>query len=141
MPNEAQFVMRPGHADDRAFVFSSWLKSYRDSMPLVWNGTYYAGQHSLIERLLDDAQTQVVVASPIDDDLTILGWAVRSKPSTLRALHYVYVKEAFRRMGIGASLAGEFQVATHMTRYGQLALKGRPVVYNPYLLMRGTADR
>lgn len=139
--SDGQFTIRPAHREDRPFIFSSWLKSYRDSLPLVWNGTYYAGQHSLIESLLDDDQTEIVVAGPVGDDLTIFGWAVRSKPSTLRALHYVYVKEAFRRMGIGAFLAGEFQVATHMTKYGQLALKGRPVVYNPYLLMRGTVDR
>lgn len=138
MPTDAHFVVRLGHAEDRPFLFSSWLKSFRDSCPYVWNGTYYAGQHRLIESLLADEDTAVHIAAPMGDDLTIYGWVVHSRDA--KTLHYVYVKEAFRRMGIGAVLARNPQVTTHMTKYGQLALKGRPVAYNPYLLMRGTAD-
>ncbi len=127
------FEIRLGCVEDDNFVFSSWIKSYRSSCLLVADEHYSAGQTALVEHLVKTARGHVYVAVPFDSPNTILGWVCRRGP----VVHYIYVKEAFRRLGVGTALAGDFEHCTHLTPYGQIALKGRKAVYNPYLLMAG----
>lgn len=123
--------LRPMRDLDTPLIFSSWLRSYRPSAdPKVDKDVYYREHHKVVERLLREAE--VVVATAEGDDDTVVGW-VCSSPGVL---HYVYVKEAFRRMGLGTWLLacqGPYSQYSHATRYGELLLKGEGT-YNPYCL-------
>lgn len=128
-------VIRAMEPLDTPFVFSSWLRSYRANSDMrVSQSLYYAGHHEVIEGLLKAPGVEVVVASPEGDPNTILGWCCRGQG----VVHYVYVKEAFRRMGLAKMLVGEFSQHSHITRYGEWALGKHPSEYNPYLATNRT---
>ena len=132
--------LRQATADDISFVFHSWLKSYYElgfSSRGVSPAIYFKSQHVLISAILQ--HSTILIAAPEGDDLTILGFVVFGRIEGQAAIHYAYVKAAFRRAGIGGqlmntarSLLGERIMATHLTELGRHILKD--TVYNPYLL-------
>lgn len=122
-------AIRRARAYDVPFIFSSWLRSYKACRDRhVAQAVYFKEHHKLIDALLRDAT--VLVATPQDDPDTILGWSVKSGDT----LHYVYVKEAFRRLGIGKALVGEFDQHSHLTPYFVKWLEHTKYIsiYNPY---------
>lgn len=123
-------AIRQAHSGDLAFIYSSWLRSFKGSRDKhVSPEVYFEGQHELIGNLLDSANTTALVATPAYDAGIILGWCVKTNDT----LHYVYVKEAFRRMGIAKLLVGSFTQHSHLTPYGAKALADYTSTYNPYL--------
>lgn len=137
------FVLRAFESADTAFLFSSWLKSYRDAPAVagIPNSLYYAGQHALIERLL--GQSAVIVACSSEDPSQIMGYGVgrlSNGPTGHAALHWLYVKHPFRGFGIakaieGALVAGATTVSyTHRVKACDRLMRSRPYVFNPFLL-------
>jgi GNAT superfamily N-acetyltransferase len=93
---------------DGNFVYSSWLNSYRESAIGGWKsptgeamalGVYYKRARSRIDALIKRGAELKVACDPEDTNI-ILGWMCAEDP----VLHYVYVKEAYRRQGIALSL-------------------------------------
>lgn len=122
-------AVRPMRDIDTPLIYSSWLRSYRGSADRrIATDVFYRRHHELVERILRHPDTRVSVLTPADDPNTILGWSCR----TGTTLHYVYVKEAFRRLGFGARLAEGFSTHTHWTPYGEYLLNGQ--VYDPYAI-------
>lgn len=141
-------ITRPGREQDAPFIFNSWLRSYRRSKAAqqVGNDVYYAQHHKCIERTLQRASTQVLVAVPaaLGESDTICGYIVTERvPGADKALvvHYVYVKETFRRLGLAK---GMLQAAgwgtdtvclhTHLTAHAEAATMKYGLIYNPYLV-------
>jgi len=122
-------TLREMTADDRSFILSSWLKSYRDTdfARHISNDAYYAGQARLIDDLLDTSC--VIVASDPEYPTSIYGYVVYKD----NILHYLYTKYPFRRNGVANLLyevAGRPAVATHWTFVvPKLPFK---LSYNPY---------
>lgn len=124
---------------DLPFIFSTWLKSYRRSPAVqgVPDKAYYAGEHALINRLILRPNTRVLVATPSDAPDIILGYAVLELPSAPQGatcVHYVYVKQAFRQMGIASQLLRDLpqgSAYSHYTKACQWLFKGD--TFNPYL--------
>jgi hypothetical protein len=86
---------------DTAFLFSAWIGSYRDS---PWAGTL--PQHlatpvhkATINQLLARGMRVVMAVNPDDAD-QILGF-IAYEPGVL---HYIFVKDVFRRQGIAGGL-------------------------------------
>lgn len=120
--------MRAADAADHAFIFHSWLRSYAGSAwaKAMAEPLYMAGQHLLIERLLQRAGATVV--HPEGDPATVLGWSCREDST----LHYVYVKGDLRRAGIGKLLVPDVAIYTHKTYLGERFLRAWPqAIYNP----------
>ena len=138
-PQAAEFVIRPFDADDTAFLFKSWLDSYRYS---DWgkqfdSRTYYDGHHAVIERVLSRPDTRVVVACLPDAQFVDLGFAVGQAD----ILHFVYVKRNARQFGVGSALLEALDLPpnpriTHVTGDWFRAFKARfpGSRWNPYLL-------
>lgn len=118
--------------EDRAFVLSSWHRSYRKSQwaKALDPRVYDAGQQALIVNRWDGAiPSSRCVAHPEGDPLVILGWACAEGP----VLHYVYVKGELRRAGLGRALVnalGNPLIYTHQTQLGEGLCRGR--TYDPY---------
>ncbi len=94
---------RTAAPDDIAFIFSSWLKGIRfgnDTYKRLPSKQYYAEMHALINSILQTPGTLVSVACRKDEPDTILGYSV----STGTTLHWVFVKKAWRGIGIGGDL-------------------------------------
>ena len=99
-------VVRRIQLDDMGFIFSTWLKHYKQHSAItknISNSVYYAKQHRIIERIL--ARSLTVVAHPPEQPAVILGYAVleMARPNII---HWVYVKGPWRRFGIAKALLG-----------------------------------
>ncbi len=133
-------IFRPMVADDAAFIFDSWLKSYRDSefAMRVRGPLYRAQQHDLIEKLL--RRGHGVVAADAEEPWHIVGYVAGEAFGALTCIHYLYVKQNFRRKGIArklydfASLGASAVQHSHDTDDGRKVAKRLGSVFNPYLM-------
>jgi GNAT superfamily N-acetyltransferase len=128
-------AFRPVTDADVGLVYSSWLRSYWDARPpQVWDiprETYFsdAGHHGVVTRLL--ARSVVTVAHAPDDPDEVYGWICVGA----RGLHYVYVKELWRRKGVATRLldGAPVGVASHMTKaFRDGPGKRLALLFNPY---------
>jgi GNAT superfamily N-acetyltransferase len=122
--------LRPPTSDERRLMASSWFESYRRGghAPQVRFETYKVGQGRLIDALLSTRE-MLVAFNPIEPD-EVCGWACFDK----QCVHYVYVKQAYRRRGIAtALLEGHiFKYHTHETRVGRKLAAKLGTQFNPY---------
>jgi GNAT superfamily N-acetyltransferase len=135
-----EWTIRPAVGNDLAFIYSCWLNSYRSDSHIgstCRKSVYYDSYNQVIDRILDEAYTLVRVAVDPNDENVIYGYAVYD-PSTI---HYVFVKEAFRELGIAASLLEHALKTTteysHRTRcVAELLNEHRELTYNPFSLFK-----
>lgn len=97
------FVIRPGRASDAHLIVDSWTQSHgrRAARPAERREHYESGQREAIAALLEDSRT-VVAVDPANGD-AVYGYAV-GEPGEEPLLHWVWVRSAFRRSGIGRAL-------------------------------------
>lgn len=130
---QAKVQLRLATPADRRFIAASWFESYRKGghAPEVGFDVYRAGQDAVIQRCMSQGKLVVAAAEAEPDE--ICGW-VCAAPDTL---HYAYVKQAYRRLGIALSLfaaVGQPRQHTHDTRLGRLFARKTGSRYNPFLL-------
>ena len=96
--------LRTALAEDVGFIFNSWLKSYRSSdvVKPIMNEVFFAEQHRLIEHLI--TQHKVIIACNADNPDQVYGFICAGATEGIFTVHYIYVKQAFRRMGIAKML-------------------------------------
>jgi hypothetical protein len=93
-------------------------------------GTFYKGYHPVITALLKRSTTRVACLKESPD--VILGYSVYEGPK----LHWVHVKEAWRKFGIAKLLLPkDFNTVSHKTSMGERILKQKypNVKYDPFL--------
>lgn len=121
MPQRADtnFAVREAKEEDFPFIYATLLKGFRFSNDLIrwWDQEdYFHVYHTGLERILNSPQTFITVACTNDDPDTILGYAILGDGGII---HYVHVKEAFRKFGIATALCPEEVTrATFMTPVG-----------------------
>ena len=131
------FVTRLATTDDLRFVAASWFLSF-------WKGTmqragaayeqYRPAQDALINTLLQRSRVVVVAAESVPDE--IVGYAVLEK----HYAHYVYVKSAYRRMGVAKGLLRSGTTRyTHSTRAGNRVARALGITFDPYQLLGPTS--
>lgn len=118
---------------DHNFILSTWLKSYRDAnfCKGVPSEIYYKEHGRIVEWLLANHSTLIAVDPEAPN--VIWGWV----NGTSKTLNYVYVKHAFRKMGVAKTLILHANVeqpylVTHLTPLVQQD----NIIYSPYLLGR-----
>lgn len=126
--------IRFAEIQDLPLVFSSWLKSYRKHAATqgLSNDVYFSGQRELIARLLQRATVRLLVS--VEDPSHIYGWACTELSGGLPVLHYVYVKQTYRRLGFARLLLGDLLTTpvaySHLGEFtGKLASGSH---FNPY---------
>ena len=111
------------------FVLTTWLRSYESSewARSMGRGVFHHHHHAIAERLLRSCELTLATSA----DGVYLGWSLRA-PSLL---HYVYVKQQFRRLGIGlAMISGMEPGYRYSHRTSDWRKFERDNVYNPYLI-------
>ena len=113
------YKIRLASPDDISFIYSSWLKSYRFGSHVgkqTRSMVFFEEYREIIDTIL--ARSSVIVACLEDDPHIILGYVV-SEPGIV---HYGFIKESFREMGIFNKLLDISQpnkdaniIYTHMT--------------------------
>lgn len=126
--------------DDLALICRSWVDSYADSrLARTMKPTVYRDrQLRLVRAILARPTTHAIVATPPDDDLVILAWAVLEAPDVV---HYVFTKRQFRRFGLAGELLkaldGTFK-HSHKTDDGdKLGRSFRRPTYDFYAAFKG----
>jgi GNAT superfamily N-acetyltransferase len=99
-------TFRPFSASDHNFIMNSWLKSWRNGPPRqLPNEQYYREQTFVVQQIL--ANSRVVVACNPEDETQIFGYIVAQDSPAARFVHYLYVKQPYRRLGIARALVKE----------------------------------
>lgn len=129
MTTEPRWLVRRGEPGDRNFVAASWFASYfkGGECPRLTHEEYKASVAPLLDAILRRSEVFVACVPNFPDE--ILGYAVFEGP----ALHFVYVKDAFRRHGIAQDLLARRQYTHHtfLTSIGKKILKSK---FNPFLM-------
>lgn len=127
-------AIRGPQADDVNFIYASWLRG------LYYGNTFFgeipkdifmSKYHKALEGIL--LRATVRVACLKEDPEVILGYSVSRTTEAGETLDWLFVKSAWRRIGIGKSLVpNKIQAVTHMTKVGR-SLKPKDCIYNPFL--------
>jgi len=102
--NEIEF--RSAKTDDLHFIMAAWLNSYRRSQwaGVVPNNMYHKTHRELITQLLARGMFLIVAVNKEDTD-QILGFVAAEKSNKgIAVVHYVFVKDEFRRNGLATKL-------------------------------------
>lgn len=129
-------LLRDPSGEDVPFILNSWLKSARnvgDSRHMS-NDVYYTNYRDECVKKLKAGF--VTVACNPDIPSQIFGWAAASDT----ALHYVYVKEPYRKRGIAGQLVRHLfpewgREPTKITTVGRFHREWGPkynLVFDPY---------
>jgi|GEM_PF-1588207 len=138
---ELPIVLRLANQEDVAFIFNSWLKSYKTSnfAKGIEPTVFYSEHHKLLERLLKNYDT-IIACSP-DDSTQIYGFINGGYTDNFFTLNYVYVKHTFRRMGIAKSLfngfvhePGAVGLFTHLNHISSKLSQKYNMMYHPYIM-------
>lgn len=126
------YKMRPFVPADFKLVMDSWSKSWRESpwAGAIPNNRFHAVFTDAVAQLVERGAQFVVLCAAANED-QIIGWACYELVRDGTALHYLYVKDPFRRRGLGAELVQAVKEAhgtsdrtfyTHRTRFADSSI-------------------
>ena len=129
--------VRPAYENDRAFILATWLRGlyYGNSwFKEIQKDVFMQVYHGVIDNVLKSEHTIINVAVLNEDPDIILGYSVLNNQHLNPVLHWVIVKEAWRKMGIARHIIPEnVDTVTQLTTIG-LKLKPENVKFNPFLI-------
>jgi len=141
--SELPIEIRPIIDSDIAFIFSSWLRAYRNSYAVrdITQNVYYSEQHKIVERCITKGST--LVLSALEDPATIYGYLNFEIVQGQFVLHFAYIKQDFRKLGLFKSLLKatkhDFTGAglyTHRVPKTFNILESKyNLIYHPYILI------
>lgn len=150
--DEIPVSLRQATEADVPFIARSLIMSYRHSSSCgkkLAPGLIETQHLRLIKGVLARPGAQAILATMLDDPDTFFGFVLFEKKPH-HVIHYVYVKEAFRRFGIGRLLVDATQCdldEAYFTHWTYDFSNARPwdhypgLTYNPYLLLEpGNAE-
>jgi GNAT superfamily N-acetyltransferase len=130
-------AFRAALPDDEAIVFNAWLMAHRkhgDWPPRLSSQRYFAEHKATVAKLI--ARSRMLVACNEARPSQVLGFICWEGET----LHWVFVKQPFRRNGIGRALLlhafapGEVRCSHWTMRAEQMRAKGQPWRYDPFAL-------
>ena len=146
IPNGSIAIRKYRSDIDKPFVFSTLLKNYKHSSyfakrikPVI----FFAGHHDVVAYLVEKPNVDTFIAHPKDDTETILGYLTceRRAEEALPIVHFVFVKDAFRNMGIARALFEHAKINPNEMRFthwtypvDDLIRKWPEMIYDPYKL-------
>jgi hypothetical protein len=133
---EGLFEIRDMQPSDKNFVLATFLRGiyHGDSwFSKIPRGIFMQNYKVFAEALIDTTnKVTVKVACLPDDKDIIMGYSILS--ADYQTIHFVYVKEAWRKKGIARALLPKFPTTvTHLTDLGSKLLhKFENVTFNPF---------
>lgn len=120
---------------DLNYVLSAWLRSYKDHGDLprrILDDVYYESYEPIVKAIIK--RSAVTILCLEDDWDVIVGFACVEGDHTV---HYVQVKEAWRRMGLARALISGLNIRsqpcfTHWTRPVDSLYRKLDWIYNPF---------
>lgn len=140
--NSSLWDIRDATETDLPFIYSTWLKSYRyDSLigKGCRNTIFYSHYTKIIDHILTGSEVKVIMAAHLEDPKVTFGYLVYEP----HIVHYVFVKEEFRKHGIAkclySSIGGlqSHYIFTHKTFSVMPITKAHnELIFNPFLLFK-----
>lgn len=144
IPTDAIVVRAYDKDTDEDFIYSTWIRNYKHSSYFakrIKPSVFFKEHHIVIDHLMQKPEMVCLVAHPKNDQDTLLGYAVFEKLDDRHVVHFTYVKDAFRMMGIAKTIykTAEIDMAklsfSHWTMPVDELIKKYPdIIYNPYKL-------
>lgn len=141
MSDQMKIVIRPAELDDKAFIYSSWLRGMRfgNSLPFymvpsplerIPSDLYYKEYEKIIDQTLCIPGVRVDIACEVENKVWTAGYAVYNTPN----IYWVFVKPAFRKLGIANLLLKDknIEVAKSTTKVGYAISLKKGIIYNPF---------
>lgn len=132
------YTLRPANGTELNFILSSWVRSFKRSTfaaKIPWD--IYKERHDAAIKSIMVSGAEFTVACNPEDESQAFGWISFHRTPSMPVIHYVYVKEPFRRFKIATGLiqsVGSDFIHTHMTdKFMKMGLSG---VYDPYLFFQ-----
>lgn len=137
------FTIREAGPNDIAFIYATWLNSYRDDGYTAFgtrNIVFFPNYTKVIDRILAKPETKVLIAHVKDEPNVLLGYMVFED----KIIHYTFCKRTFQGFGIANALMREaFSdpdakiICTANTRLAIDVFKKKlNLTYNPFLLFQ-----
>lgn len=133
------YVVRDATAEDANFVLSTFLRGIyygNDLFNLIPKAVFMESYKDIARKLFyDQTKTTVKVACLVEDQRIIIGYSILS--ADYLNIHYVYVKQKFRKQGIAKSLLPKYPVSvSHLTEIGKnlMITKFPDTHYNPFTI-------
>jgi len=122
---------------DEDFVFSTFLfgvyygNSWFNRIP---KHIFMTNYRSFLTRLLESPSTKVKMACLKEDENILIGYIIENPEQN--ALHWIYVKKEWRKLGIGKKLlSSNPRFVTHLSSQGENLLeKLEGAVFNPFII-------
>jgi hypothetical protein len=137
--SNSNWTIRNAVGDDLPFIYATWARSYRYDSPLgrsCRNSIFFPNFNKVIDWIMNQDDTRIVVASDPNDSKVIYGYLVHQPD----VVHYVFTKEIFCNFGIAKSLfnyVGGATYCSHKTLMSKDILDKHPeIIYNPFLLFK-----
>lgn len=93
-------------------------------------GIFYKNYQKVIDHILAMPEVITKVACLPDVEDVVLGYSVYANDT----LHFMFVKESWRKMGIANSLCPkDIKTCTHLTRVGKYLKRKYQIVFNPFI--------
>lgn len=128
---------------DKNFIYSTWLQNYKYSSYFakrIKPHVFFTGHQKIIDHLIAKP-IKVLIACPKNDDETICGYIAYEFKNDKPILHFIFIKEAFREMGIAKNLLKAAKIETptftftHWTFPIDELVRVHPdLTYDPYQL-------
>lgn len=104
-----EYIFRPYGQDDLNFIQSSWGHSYYKGYSYQYflnPKEFHLFHRPIRENVLSRPTLAIIVCVSKIDPTLIIGWMMVERPKDYPAiiLHYLYVKEAFKGLGIASEL-------------------------------------
>ena len=129
----SETTLRRATPAELTLIRSSWFESYRKGgrCPEVRYDIFRPHQDATIEHLINTSATWVLTPTQVPEE--VCAWLTYSPG----VLHYVYTKQAYRKLGFASHMLkafGPFTQYTHETLHGRRLLSRLGASYNPFLL-------
>lgn len=143
LPKEAVQIRRYAPETDEAFIYSSWLNTYKHDSYFakrIKPYVFFKGHRQILNHILFKPIVKALIAHPKDEPDTITGYLIyerHEKP----VVHFVFVKKEFQKLGIARTLFDAAEIDpqdftfTHWTMpVNDLIQKYPNIIYDPYSL-------
>jgi hypothetical protein len=131
MDKKSLITIRSYKPDDYNFILATWLRGLyygNDWFGKIPKEIYMDRYHKVIDAILRKPTIQASLAVLLEDPDVILGYSIYEPD----ILHWVYVKTAWRRIGIAKDIVPRgTNTVTHLTKIGDQIRK--QMEFNPFL--------
>ncbi len=121
--------------NDLNFICSTWLRGlyYGNSwFREIDKDLFMENYNKVVHSILSKENVEARISCLKEDPDTILGYAILEPQRN--AIHWLYTKDAWRKLGIAKHLLGnkeKWQTVTHLTELGK-SIKPKHYKFNPF---------